>query len=583
MEAEASSTRDSRQETIEELQSKLDVVRARLARRKNNRQCPPTTDRSTDRAPPGADSLLGEECHQYVGDKMRNGISRQEARRDWIQSRFSARIEAKKQAQEAARKAADPAGEVMSSPDDMDPRTDMTLREAAGRRVPLPARMMGETAEAYERRELQAAEDFIAGTYDDPDEEEKSKGERRVIKAKRRVRWQMNALVHPKLREIDWQVVVKRFPRSKNFPEEMMVKQPTPRATYAAKTLKPEDAAEKEEVHGYPVPYLIFVGTILNIIDNPRPLEDVATARVRIKLAYLESLGAKVTEDWEWAQGRLGGAALTQAGEETRWKLQILQELAKPMARTVWEAARERDLARGRGEKLVYREGLPVDLRAPMPRLVGGEWTSRRGVVCLWSPCLQCKVAGAGECNSARFLSRKAENKVCHRCHRQGLACVRGDDDSSEESLAKKGVQRWETYEGADPTSMTAEEAQAIAKELLEARGKKLINVCGVMVDLEDAKGFAPAPEKGPSISAWQQRREEEDEEMQKSTWVSKEALARGDEFAKRMAMMRCDEYWQEKASTGEIVMREFDGVKRRALRERVDDEDTIPKMKWAI
>ena len=515
---------------------------------------------------------------------MRNGISRQEARRDWIQSRVSARLEAKKQAQEAAGKAADPVDEIKSSSsaDDMDPRTDMTLREAAGRRVPLPARMVGETADAYERRELQAAENYIAGTYDDPDEEEKSKEERRVIKAKRRVRWQMNALVHPKLREIDWEVVVKRFPRSKNFPEDMLKKQPTPRATYAAKTLKPEGAAEETEVHGYPVPYLICIRNILNIIDNPRPLEDVATARVRIKLAYLEALGAGVTEDLDYAQRRLGGAALTQAGEETTWKLQMLQDLAKPMARAIWEAARERDLAQGRGKEVVYRDGLPVDLRAPMPRLVGGTWTSRRNVVCLWSPCLQCKVAGAGECNSARFLSRKAENRTCHRCRRHGLACVRGDDDSSEESLAEKGVQRWETYKPADTRSMTTEEAQAIAKELLETRGKKLINVCGVMVDFEDAKGFAPAPEKGPSISAWQQRREEEEEEEKKARWASEEGLARGDEFAKRMAMMRRDEYWQKKASTGEKVMREFDGVKRRVVRDP-GEEDNIPKMKWAI
>jgi hypothetical protein len=453
-------------------------------RYKNNRQCPPTAKgsagRAPARAPAGANSIFGEECRKYVEEKMKTGMSRKEARREWIHMRVTERIEAKRRAIDDARKAEEE--EERKRAENAYPRTDMTLRETAGMRVPLPARMPGETAETYERREIQAAEDFIDGKYDGPDEEEKEAEEKRVIKAKRRVRWQIDKQVLPALYDIDWKTVVSRRPvRKFLFPPEMVDQQPTPRAVYRAQTLhefEKTDEFESDVVDGYPLGYLMYLREILGEIDNPWPLEDLTTARYRIKLAYLEALAAKMTEDWEWAQTRLGGAALMRAGEETKWKLQLLQGLANPMAVAVWEAARERDYERGHGKAIVYRDGLPVDLWAPVPRLTQGRWKTRKGVVCLWSPCLQCKVAGAGECSSARFMAKKP--RACHRCQRQGLPCVRGDDDSSEESLAERGVERWETYHPADPTSMTTEEAQVVARELLETRGRRFECLWGV-------------------------------------------------------------------------------------------------------
>jgi hypothetical protein len=546
-------------------------------RYKNNRQCPPAAKSSTGRAAAGANSIFGEECRKHVEEKMKTGMSRKEARREWIHMRVTERIEAKRRAIEDARKAED---EERARAENAYPRTDMTLRETAGMRVPLPARMPGETAETYERREIQAAEDFIDGKYDVPDEEEKKAEEKRVIKAKRRVRWQIDKQVLPALYDIDWKTVVQRRPvRKFLFPPEMVATQPTPHAIYAALTLhefEKTNQFKSDVVHGYPWGYLKYLREILGEIDNPWPLEDLTTARYRIKLAYLEALAAKMTEDWEWAQTRLGGAALTRAGEETKWKLQLLQGLANPMAVAVWEAARERDYERGHGKAIVYRDGLPVDLWAPVPRLTQGRWKTRKGVVCLWSPCLQCKVAGAGECSSARFMAKKP--RTCHRCQRQGLPCVRGDDDSSEESLAEKGVERWETYRPADPTSMTTEEAQGVARELLETRGRRFVNVCGVMVDEEDAKGFAPPVERGVNIYEWRNREEEGQGEER---WVSKAVMARGDEFVERMKVLKCDEYWLEKASTGESVMMDFDGVTGRYPQEV--NREGIPAKLMAI
>lgn len=530
-------------------------------------------------------------CYRYVEEKGKDGMSGREARLEWLQARVTARLVARQRAIDTGGKQSSRKGGKTLPKDDEESRMDLSLREMTGIRVPLPAWMPGQTAEARDRREMQVAEDFIAGKYDPPTSKEKSNKERRQACARRRVRKELGEKLRRDMFNIDWEIVIKRIdPTEYELTLDRIKEPPTATAILAARRL---EETEEDEVHGFSMEYLLYVRRALDMIEKPDPLEDSTTTRNRTKLSYLGSVEAEITEDCEWAQMQLEDDTAGNAEEENMWKLQLLQERANPMARAVWKAEQQRDLA-GRGRNnLVYVDGLPIDLRPVMPRLLPGRWETRRGAVCRWSPCLQCQIAGVGECSTARVMAQKPKHRPCLRCRREGLACIRGDDDlehRSDKSLAEMGVARWETYEAADQESLSRAEAQAVAREMLDPRGKRFLNVCGVMVDAEDTRRFAPVAEAGPSMTAWQMEEEEgerkEAEEgkdgkdtasLMTTNMSSQEAV-----FAKRMTILRCDEYWQGKAEAAGRGVKVRSGAKMRRMIREID-EGQIPSQLWAI
>ncbi|KAM0284850.1 hypothetical protein ACHAQH_001771 [Verticillium albo-atrum] len=301
--------------------------------------------------------------------------------------------------------------------------------------------------------------------------------------------------------------------------------------------------------------YGIWLVEMVRRIDQPHWREEETVRRNRLKLAALRDKGTQVAEavgEGTWSE------------DEVYCKLKALDVLAEPLAEDLWKAETESMEENGR---VRYVDGLPVHLAPSKWTVMPTSWSSRRDMRRKWTPCAQCEASGVIECSRERFLPEDPGQQPCSRCRRMDEVCIRLDPDWQDVDL--EGLPTWTKYVAADQ-SLEKKEAQLRAHNLLQSRGKAFVNVCGQMVDAIDAEGFAPAmmPSLGPRSF-----NDEEDSLMPEyQSPICPELLSSSDEmsvedFRARMAIVRSDEYWEEKAVAAGSGMADWGGGTREARR----------------
>lgn len=451
---------------------------------------------------------------------------------------------------------------------------------------PRAARMPGEALEAYEKRGQAVAKDYEKGTLDTSTtpvlseflgkeyvygnprparkEDEAARLRREAEAKERRERrdrlWaDLTDRVVPLLDAINWDLVLRkpqltgayRLPRPlgrARAPDKVM--------EFVAKQRGPDRMRIPEDLAHYPKQYFIWVHTAMHMANRPRELHAEETRKLRTKVAMLRAMAAEIVEEAE-KRAEVGGEEAKSIMEDMRWLLGCMAENVKPMVYDIWEAGLLRDhkLWGGGGRRVRYVDGLPVNMAPCSAGILPISWKSRRHDLAKWSPCAQCEAAGVRECSSSRFLAADPRKRPCLRCRRLGVVCIRKHPKLgyyTDEQLARRGKTRWDTYEAADEKSLPVLEAQAVAKELLGTkRGKKLVNVCGIMVDVEDVKGFAP---RNATLQQYLENRDKdkdkahEEQEMLEGTVVSPSVAGQADRFAAEMSAFMTDEYWEQKA-----------------------------------
>ncbi|KAG7103172.1 hypothetical protein HYQ44_017260 [Verticillium longisporum] len=308
------------------------------------------------------------------------------------------------------------------------------------------------------------------------------------------------------LEDIDWAVVLRTSKAAADTSSGLLQRlreKPPPEDLHWARCVMDMDRATIESMGDYGVRLVDMVRRV----DRPDWLEEETVRHNRLKLTVLQEKGAQVGETV--GEGR-------QTADEAHWKLQALDALAQPLAEGLWKAATKRMQETGR----VHQD---------------------------------------------RFLPGDSKLEPCLRCQRMGETCIQIDPVLRDAD--REGLPRWTKYV-ASGHGIGKKEAQAKAEELLEPRGRAFVNVCGLMVDAVDVKSFAPAMVSTLQVESLKARRDHSmagTPRLDSPRLLSPSEESRAEGFRARMAKIRSDEYWAEKAGAAGTGVADWGGGTRGA------------------